>query len=103
MHYKDTYPAVYDLIKSFFKEASTNPTHRHPPKIAKQGCYMWKKEISIELSQKISELIHVETNSNEDSSTITLGQGSSLTDTSVSDFHLTAQLLPKEVKHQSRD
>ena len=50
MHYKDKYLAVYDLIKCFFKDASTNPTLKNPPILANQEHYMWKKEISDKLS-----------------------------------------------------
>ena len=34
MHYKDKYPAVHDLIKCFFRDASTNPTIKQPPIVA---------------------------------------------------------------------
>ena len=45
-----------------------------------------EEEISDDLSQKIRDLIHVETKSDEESSTTTLGRGSPITDTSFSDY-----------------
>ena len=86
MDYKDKYPAVNDLIKCFFKDNSTDPTITKPPVVADQERYMWKKEISDELSQKIRDLVPKVTNNADDSSATTLGRGSPYSDTTASDY-----------------
>ena len=86
MHYKDKYPAVNDLIKCFFRDNSTNPTITQPPELDNQERYMYKKEISDELSQTIRELVPAVTNNDDDSSATTLGRGSPFSDTTASDY-----------------
>ena len=86
MDYKDKYPAINDLIKCFFKDNSTDPTITKPPVIADQERYMWKKEISDKLSQKIRDLVPQVTNNDDDSSATTQERGSPFSDTTASDY-----------------
>ena len=86
MEYKNKYPAVQDLIKCFFKDNSTDPSITKPPVVEDQERYMWKKEISDELSQKIKDLVPKATNEVDETSATTLGRGSPYSETTASDY-----------------
>lgn len=85
MDYKNRYSTINNLIKRFFHKGTTSPAITSSPVLDKLGCYLWRKDVSEELSARI-EAICKETKNNEESSATTTGCGSPLTLTLVSDY-----------------